>query len=141
MDLSKTNLFALFQWWLIKFLCASGLGWFHNGLFSIAWVLSEQVSVDLFTIDNTVDFITLTLATLLSLSQKTYSVLLEWKKIPSVFCSDALLCVCFGRNILCYLHLKYWKFSSEVAIEIHVQFSGLGSISPAKDSFFFKDAQ
>ena len=29
-----------------------------------------------------------------------------------------------------YLDLKYWKFSSEVAIEIHVQFSGLGSISP-----------
>lgn len=55
-------------------------------------------------------------------------------------------CVCPSWNIMWYLDLKYWKFSSEVAIEIHVQFSGLGSISPPspshpKDSFFFKDAQ
>lgn len=36
---------------------------------------------------------------------------------------------------------NYWKYSSEVAIEIYGLFWGLVSISPPKDSFFFKDPQ
>lgn len=41
-------------------------------------------------IDNTVDFMALILTTLLSLSWKTYSVLLESNNLPSTFCYGVL---------------------------------------------------
>lgn len=91
-------------------------------------------------LDSSVDFTALTLAMLLTLWQeKPDSVLLKSNNVPFTFCYDVLN-VCAAVETLCDT-LKYWKFSSEVAIEIPVLFSGLGPISPPKDSLFFKDAQ
>lgn len=86
--------------WLRKFLCVSDLGWFHNGPCRIAWIPSEQVSLDLFTPDSSVDFIALTLAPLFSLSWKTYSVLLELNSIPTIFRYNVLN-VCAPVETLC----------------------------------------